>query len=87
MEVASPVTRVGGEYTFDDLADRFMLKDRPFLRILPTQFCSSVWLDDTVHDQFASILAIVEDATVILFGDAVRATESSMDSKGLAVQS
>lgn len=38
-----------------------------------------------MHDQFASILATVQEAVLRLFGEAGRATESGPDSKVMAV--
>lgn len=83
-KVATPVPRADCEETFDGLVDRLVSEERPASRILSTQSRSLAWLDDIVHDHFASIPSVVEDTAVLLLNDAGRATESRPDIEVLA---
>lgn len=59
VEVATPIPRAERENTFDRLADKPVLKERPPMRIRTTQPHSSARLEDTMRDQFANIPAVV----------------------------
>lgn len=60
---------------FDVLADRHVSEDRPVSRIPLAQTCSSAYREDTMRDQLASKLGLVEHAGVQPLGEAGRGTE------------
>lgn len=63
-----------------------MLEERRFPRGFGhSQSCLSALLEDTTHDQFARIPAVVEDTIVRLFGGEGVANESCPDTKVLPV--
>lgn len=73
------------EETFDGIANRPVSEDRPASTIQLTLSRSSARLENTVHNQYASIRAVVDDTVLRLFDDARRAKESSTDTKALEV--
>lgn len=84
-EVAKPLTTARGEDTFDAIADRPVLERSPLSKTRRTHSASSTKLENTVREQTASILALVEESVVCLFGDAGRDTESIPDTKMISV--
>lgn len=66
---------------FEAVTDRLGLEELLTFRIRATRSASSTRLVKTVREQIASILALLEDAVVRLFGDAGGAKETRPDTK------
>lgn len=65
-EVVTTVPKAEGEDTFESLADILVSEERPASRSWPVKYRSSVWVEDKLRGQFASIHAAMKDTVVWL---------------------
>lgn len=69
-DLVAPVRRAEGEDEVDGFANRLVSEEHPASWIQPTLSPSSTCLESKVRDQFAGMLALVEDTILRYFGDA-----------------